>query len=269
MEENHRCARCGRRLVVSEPPRSRPDRGPRTERAVRPPAVQAALFHPRGFPKGVDPDALPAPAAPAARAGAGQRSARETRAQAQERSRPRPAARSFSHQPVYGQGRLALSGAGAETVVGDSEVAEHRMACDARVATPPHRLLAFLLDGGLILAAIALFLLVYLIIGGRLPLDRQLLPGYLGLPAGLWLLYEFLHAVAGADTPGMRGTRLVLLDFDGRRPGYRQRVYRLAACLLSAMALGLGVVWALADEESLAWHDHISKTFPAQDDSAL
>ena len=25
---------------------------------------------------------------------------------------------------------------------------------------------------------------------------------------------------------------------------------------------GLGLVWALVDEENLTWHDHISKTFP-------
>jgi len=31
---------------------------------------------------------------------------------------------------------------------------------------------------------------------------------------------------------------------------------------LSLCSLGLGLVWALVDEESLTWHDHISKTFP-------
>ena len=25
---------------------------------------------------------------------------------------------------------------------------------------------------------------------------------------------------------------------------------------------GLGLLWSLADEESLTWHDHMSKTFP-------
>jgi hypothetical protein len=31
---------------------------------------------------------------------------------------------------------------------------------------------------------------------------------------------------------------------------------------LSYTVGGLGLVWALVDEEQLAWHDHISKTFP-------
>jgi len=28
-----------------------------------------------------------------------------------------------------------------------------------------------------------------------------------------------------------------------------------------------GLLWSLADEESLAWHDHISRTFPTPRDS--
>ena len=35
----------------------------------------------------------------------------------------------------------------------------------------------------------------------------------------------------------------------------------LGACL-SFCAGGVGLLWALADEEKLAWHDHMSKTFP-------
>jgi hypothetical protein len=31
------------------------------------------------------------------------------------------------------------------------------------------------------------------------------------------------------------------------------------------IAGGLGIVWILVDEEQLAWHDHISKTFPTPD----
>jgi hypothetical protein len=52
------------------------------------------------------------------------------------------------------------------------------------------------------------------------------------------------------------------VDFDGRRPDREQRRMRLVAGLLSLSAAGLGLVWALVDEENLTWHDHISKTFP-------
>jgi len=37
---------------------------------------------------------------------------------------------------------------------------------------------------------------------------------------------------------------------------------RFAATWLSFCSGGLGLLWAVADEENLTWHDHISKTFP-------
>ncbi len=75
-------------------------------------------------------------------------------------------------------------------------------------------------------------------------------------------LYRVLWCLGGGDTPGMRFAGLRLVDFDGRRPEREQRTIRLAASLLSIISAGLGLVWALVDEESLTWHDHISKTFP-------
>jgi len=36
----------------------------------------------------------------------------------------------------------------------------------------------------------------------------------------------------------------------------------LAAACLSLCSAGLGLIWSLADEEGLTWHDHMSKTFP-------
>jgi uncharacterized RDD family membrane protein YckC len=60
----------------------------------------------------------------------------------------------------------------------------------------------------------------------------------------------------------MRFAGLHLVDFDGRRPDREQRAIRQVAGLLSVLSAGLGLVWALVDEENLTWHDHISKTFP-------
>jgi uncharacterized RDD family membrane protein YckC len=80
--------------------------------------------------------------------------------------------------------------------------------------------------------------------------------------AVLALFYRFLWGIADGDTPGMRFAGLRLVDFDGRKPAREARLLRQAAGLLSLGSLGLGLVWALVDEESLTWHDHISKTFP-------
>jgi uncharacterized RDD family membrane protein YckC len=67
---------------------------------------------------------------------------------------------------------------------------------------------------------------------------------------------------AGAVTPGMRAMRLTLINFDGFPPDAASRWRRYLGGALSVCAGGLGILWALVDEESLAWHDHISKTFP-------
>jgi uncharacterized RDD family membrane protein YckC len=61
----------------------------------------------------------------------------------------------------------------------------------------------------------------------------------------------------------MRFAGLHLVDFDGRAPSREQRLLRQLVTLLSTLSAGLGLIWALVDEENLTWHDHISKTFPS------
>jgi uncharacterized RDD family membrane protein YckC len=64
----------------------------------------------------------------------------------------------------------------------------------------------------------------------------------------------------------MRWAQLRLSTFDGFPPDRWQRMVRFVASCLSRCTL-LGLLWSLADEESLAWHDHISRTFPTPRDS--
>jgi uncharacterized RDD family membrane protein YckC len=55
---------------------------------------------------------------------------------------------------------------------------------------------------------------------------------------------------------------LRFINFDGSPIDRRERAIRFAAACLSFFSAGLGVLWSLADEEGLTWHDHMSKTFP-------
>ncbi len=134
--------------------------------------------------------------------------------------------------------------------------------CDAPVALPLHRFLAAALDISLIVIAIGVFLLTFQLAGGVVTLNKQTVPLFIGAAAALGFFYQFLFCLANGDTPGMRWTQLQVLNFDGNPPNRDQRVYRLFAGYLSVLSAGLGVLWALVDEEKLAWHDHISKTFP-------
>jgi uncharacterized RDD family membrane protein YckC len=134
--------------------------------------------------------------------------------------------------------------------------------CDAPVALPVHRMIAAVIDASLVLVAAGLFLAIFFLSGGILAITRQNAPFFLSIALVLALFYRCLWCAVGCDTPGMRFAGLKLVDFDGRTPDREQRAMRQVASLLSVLSAGLGLVWALVDEENLTWHDHISKTFP-------
>ena len=81
------------------------------------------------------------------------------------------------------------------------------------------------------------------------------------LPAILWAIYQYLFLVYSAATPGMRMAHLELASFDSEWIRSRTRRARAIACILSAFPLGMGIVWALLDDDTLCWHDRISRTY--------
>ena len=178
-------------------------------------------------------------------------------------TQPRPSARSSSHvRPPHrrpdSQQTLGFHEPLAEVRIQPGETID----CDAPVAAPTHRLVASAVDGSLILAGVGVFLTIFFFSGGQVALDRQALSFIIGVTAVIALFYRALWCLANGDSPGMRFAGLRLVDFDGRRPDREQRGIRQVASLLSLLSAGLGLVWALVDEENLTWHDHISKTFP-------
>ena len=117
-------------------------------------------------------------------------------------------------------------------------------------------------DGAAVLLGTAVIVGIYVSQGGEIKWGSgatMMLAALLGIVS---LLYRALWCLASGDSPGMQLAGLRLVDFDGRRPGTRPRVIRQAASILSLGAAGVGIAWALVDDESLTWHDHISKTFP-------
>jgi len=165
-----------------------------------------------------------------------------------------PAHRPRHRRVIAGQQSLEFSPA--------SRLAEGAIYCDAPVAIPAHRAMAAAMDGSLVAIALAAFELVFHFFGGEVILSGKTLPMYLGVVAGVLLLYKVLWGLSNGDTPGMRWADLTLVNFDGQRPTRTQRLMRAAFGVLSLLAGGLGLLWTLVDEETLTWHDHISKTFP-------
>lgn len=139
--------------------------------------------------------------------------------------------------------------------------------CDATVASPKHRAIASAVDGGMIFIGFGAFLFTFHLMGGMFRLNRQTIPFFIGVLGTLALFYSLLWIWSGRDTLGMHCTKLRLIDFDGFPAGRRDRLLRVFGACLSLCAGGIGLLWALVDEEQLTWHDHISKTFPTLQES--
>jgi uncharacterized RDD family membrane protein YckC len=134
--------------------------------------------------------------------------------------------------------------------------------CDAPVAMPSHRMLAAAIDFSVVVVGLGIFLATFYIAGGEVVLNKKTAPFFLTVSVVLGVFYRILWAMAGGDSFGTRSAGLRVVNFDGYPPDREQRMFRLIASCLSAVAAGLGLVWALVDEENLTWHDHMTKTFP-------
>jgi uncharacterized RDD family membrane protein YckC len=77
----------------------------------------------------------------------------------------------------------------------------------------------------------------------------------------LVLLYQVLFFTFSESTPGMRCARIALCTFADENPTRRAMRRRILAVLVSACPLGLGLLWAAFDEDRLAWHDRLTRTY--------
>jgi len=243
--EDTRCGRCGRRLLVAASggaPIAVRASGSGTAvaavaRAVDPQPVLFPNVPPKARVVPISTPSTPAPPKP----------------------KTAPAAR---RAPEVRQAQLAFVSPAPAAARRAPEI-ESEIFCAAPVAASQHRAMALIFDLGMIALAVALMTGVFFAIAKpAVDLGPWTLGALAGMTAGVAILYQALWALGNGDSPGLRFAGLRLVDFDGRSPSREKRVVRLAASWLSAAPALLGVVWALVDEESLTWHDHISKIFP-------
>lgn len=268
-EDDHRCRRCGRRLrmtpiyastsaaapalryqqVEPEPVCevhasagmvAGPEALPRPRKPI---AYQPSLFTSRELPRvvpfeSIAPEFVEAPPIKA-----------NHTSQRPRRRKIIPGQQSLEFAPAAGTARYARASEGV-------------IYCDAPVAIPAHRSIAAALDASVVLIGVGIFGGVFTLAGGEITLNAKTIPVFLGVIATLVIFYRLLWCLGRGDTPGMKWTHLRLVNFDGQKPNRRQRFFRLCSGVLSLLAAGLGLLWALVDEETLTWHDHISKTFP-------
>lgn len=265
-EDDHRCSRCGRRLRMtpvysssaaapalhyvneSKPaPKATSGAGIAVEPALppltrKPITYQPSLFSSRELPRVVAFDTIAGVMEPPTR------KVISSKPRARHR-RVIPGQQSLEFAPAAGSGRYA-------------HPVEGTIYCDAPVAVAAHRVIAAALDASIIVIGLAVFGAIFYMAGGVVAINSKTLPLIIGVVAVVTFLYKLLWSMANGDSPGMRWTRLTLVNFDGQKPTRTQRMHRMASGALSLCAAGLGMLWALVDEETLTWHDHISRTFP-------
>jgi len=272
-EDDHRCLRCGRRMsgvVIAAPPgyvganalaiSTMIANDTQTVEFEKLPAstnAQPALFSSPAPASNVipfqqkQPSARPQPSA-------------TFRTPLQDPAPPAPARKTHARKltPPVEQGTLDfIPAAPAKNRRLKTDV-DAQIFCEQPVATPTHRFVAACVDAGLILVGFGVLVLAFQLMGGSFGEGKIFWLGLGGALTTVSLFYGLLWAIVGRETAGMSFTDLQLITFDGFPLDARSRALRVAATCLSFCSGGLGILWAVADEENLTWHDHISKTFP-------
>ena len=136
-------------------------------------------------------------------------------------------------------------------------------------ASLPRRMLAGLFDALVLGGALAGFEGMFVWMNPQRPPLPVLATAVMSVTVILWASYEFLFTVYTGSTPGLRMAGLRLVKFDGSLAPRRLRRWRVLASYLSAVALGLGYLWSVLDEDGLSWHDRITHTHLHRDNEVI
>ena len=123
------------------------------------------------------------------------------------------------------------------------------------------RLMAGIFDLALVVAAFALFVLVFVACTAHPPTGKPALLAAGLVLGGFFLLYQYLFFKFAEGTPGMRYAKIALCTFDDENPTRKAMCRRVFFMLLSAAPLGLGFAWAWFDPDRLGWHDRLSRIY--------
>jgi len=93
------------------------------------------------------------------------------------------------------------------------------------------------------------------------PLNKLLILALVAAAVVLWGAYEYLFVVHTGKTLGMMAARLRIRTLKGKPTTLRQRRNRVLGLYLSALSLGMGLLWTFVDVDTLCWHDRLSRTY--------
>jgi uncharacterized RDD family membrane protein YckC len=128
-------------------------------------------------------------------------------------------------------------------------------------ASIEERRVAAVIDAACLLFAYGAFLALFSALGGEFTVSKLSGAVCFATFAIVYLQYFALFTIFGGTTPGMMLRGLQVVSFTGEPPTPRQMLLRSAGYVLSAGTLFLGFIWSLWDEDTLTWHDRISRTY--------
>jgi uncharacterized RDD family membrane protein YckC len=134
------------------------------------------------------------------------------------------------------------------------------------------RLMAAVVDGCIVTAALLAFIAAFAFTVGKLDgpatasAGSRIAPQAAAIAAAaifavFTLLYQLLFFTLSEATPGMRYARIALCTFADDNPTRTAMRRRILATILAACPLGIGFLWAWLDEDGLGWHDRISRMY--------
>ncbi len=123
------------------------------------------------------------------------------------------------------------------------------------------RAMASLLDAGIVLAAVVLFAAVFARVAGQIPGGWPALAALAGVTLILHVLYGLFFFTLSDQTPGMRYARIGFCTFADENPTRAALRKRVLMQLLAMAPLGMGLLWALLDDDRLGWHDRLTRMY--------
>lgn len=123
------------------------------------------------------------------------------------------------------------------------------------------RLVALSVDTVLVTAAVGAFVVTAEKIAGALPTGvNAAITAALTLTV-FWIMYQLLFFSLSNQTPGMRMARIGLCTLSDENPSRVAMRRRVLAQSIAVLPFGLGMLWALLDDDRLGWHDRISQMY--------
>lgn len=127
---------------------------------------------------------------------------------------------------------------------------------------PMHlRVMAAGVDGMMVLLGLCAFAGVVLKVAGHVALGMPLYGAAGAVLVVLYLMYQLLFFSLSDQTVGMRFARIGLCTFSDENPSRSAMRRRVLAQMVAVLPLGLGIAWALLDDDRLGWHDRISRMY--------